>query len=218
MPRTRGARNEDYAASRDALVRKLWPRLARPEGLELSFRELAAAAEVSPATLRHYFKDSEGVLRAVMETQHRFALVHLAEAAVATKGDVRASLGWLLRSIVEAWQRFGVGRVHALGIAAGLSSLQLGPTYVNEILEPTLQAAEARIALHVASGELERCDVRHAALELLSPVVLGLLHQDSLGGKACRPLRMQPFLDDHLGRFLRAFARPAASQARLGRN
>jgi hypothetical protein len=40
---------------------------------------------------------------------------------------------------------------------------------------------------------------------LLSPVVLGLLHQDSLGGAQCRPLELPRFLETHVDAFLRAF-------------
>jgi hypothetical protein len=117
---------------------------------------------------------------------------------------VRASLHWLLRSLVMGW-RAAVGSIHALGFTAGLGDRHLGPAYVNEVLEPTLQATEHRLKRHVAAGDLERCNVRHAALALLSPVVLGLFHQDNLFGRTCRPLNLDAFLQDHLERFLRAY-------------
>jgi hypothetical protein len=37
----------------------------------------------------------------------------------------------------------------------------------------------------------------------MAPVLLALLHQDSLGGAGCRPVNVGPFLEDHLDRFLR---------------
>jgi hypothetical protein len=91
----------------------------------------------------------------------------------------------------------------------------LGPVYVQELLEPTLQSAEARLSRHIADGELRRCDVRHAALELVCPVVLGLLHQVQLSGARCRPLDVERFLADHLDTFLRAYA---AAPEKPGRN
>ena len=167
----------------------------------MSFRELAAAAEVSPATLRHYFIDRAGTLEAVLASMHRQGLPHLAAAAAYPVEDARESLRWLLEALVFGW-RAGVGRLHDFGLGAGLGHASLGPAYVKELLEPTLQAAEARIAHHVGLGELGPCNVRHAALELLSPVILGLLHQGGLGGAACRPLDLAAFLGDHLDRFL----------------
>ena len=84
----------------------------------------------------------------------------------------------------------------------------LGPAYINEILEPTLKAVEARLARHRAEGELRSCDLRHAALALIAPPLLALLHQGELFGSLCRPLDINAFLKDHLDGFLRAYSAP----------
>lgn len=207
MSRPIGRRNADYEQERQHLVERLRPALLQPGGAELSFREMAAAAAVSPATLRHYFGSREQLLAEFMIELRRLGLPHLLAAATQPIEGVRESLDWLLRQIVKGW-RFGVGSIHTLGLTAGLGHDKLGPAYINEVLEPTLQAAEARIARHVSTGELEPCDLRHAALELLSPLVLGLLHQENLHGAGCRPLDLEAFLVDHLDRFLRAHGAP----------
>lgn len=204
MSRPAGHRNLDYVEERERLVQRLLPALLRPGGAELSFRQMAHEAGVSPATLRHYFPTREDLLVEVLALLRRAGLPYLHAAATQPIEGVRASLEWLLGQIVLGWRR-AVGAVHVLGLSAGLGHERLGPAYVNEILEPTLQAAEARIARHVASGELSQCDVRHAALALISPLVLGLLHQDSLLGARCRPLDLERFLADHLDHFLRAY-------------
>lgn len=213
MSRPIGRRNADYEEARARLLERLQPALLRPGGAELSFSEMAEAAGVSAATLRHYFRSRDQLLTAVLEALHSAGLPFLHSAATLPIEGVRASLEWLLLQVAQGW-RFGVGAIHALGLSAGLGHQQLGPSYVGEILEPTLQAAEARLARHVATGELEQCDLRHAALELLSPLVLGLLHQDNLLGVRCRPLDLDRFLTEHLERFLRAYSRsdPAAHQ------
>lgn len=216
MSRPPGSRNADFAVSAEALLRALRPGLLAPGGTAASFRELARGAGVSVATLRHYFPDRAAVVAASLALLHREGLPHLAEAATSDRGEVQASLRWFLDAVVLAWSRFGVGPAHVMGLAAGLQSETLGPAYVTELLEPTLQAGEARIARHVAQGELGPCDLRHAALELLSPVVLGLLHQQALFGARCRPLAMDAFLADHLARFLRAYA-PAEPRTDAGR-
>ncbi len=206
MSRPAGRRNADYDTERERLVLRLVPALLRPGGAELSFRQLAESAGTSPATLRHYFGDRKAVFVAALSSLHRVGLPYLHAAATQPIEGVRASLKWLLGQIITGWQG-GVGAIHALGLAAGLGDEKLGPAYLAEVLEPTLQATESRIARHVASGELEPCDIRHAALELLSPLFLGLLHQDNLRGARCRPLDLDAFLKDHLDRFLRAYAR-----------
>jgi AcrR family transcriptional regulator len=206
VSRPAGRRNADYDTERELLVLRLVTALLRPGGAGLSFRQLAEAVGTSPATLRHYFGDRKTVFAAALSALHRVGLPHLHAAATQPIEGVRTSLEWLLRQIIQGWQG-GIGTIHALGLVAGLGDEKLGPAYLVEVLEPTLQATESRIARHVASGELEPCDIRHAALELLSPLVLGLLHQDNLRGARCRPLDLDAFLKDHLDRFLRAYGR-----------
>ena len=206
----KGSRNADYDKERERLLEAVRTRLLASDGAQASFRELAEVAGVSVATLRHYFGSREALLAEVMRDMHRRGLPHLLAAATEPRGPVRDSLRWFLDSLLMGW-RMGVGAVHAFGLTAGVGHETLGPVYVRELLEPTLQAAEARLARHIADGELRRCDVRHAALELVCPVVLGLLHQVQLSGASCRPLDVERFLTDHLETFLRGHAVPPGS-------
>jgi AcrR family transcriptional regulator len=215
MARVKGSRNADYEKERARLLEAARLRLLAPDGAQASFRELAEAAEVSTATLRHYFGSREALVMEVMADMHRRGLPYLLASATEPHGPVRESLQWFLQTLLTGW-RLGVGAVHAFGLSAGLGHETLGPAYVKELLEPTLQAAEARLARHIADGELRRCDVRHAALELVCPVVLGLLHQLQLSGASCRPLDVERFLADHLDTFLRAHAVAAEPPAPSG--
>jgi AcrR family transcriptional regulator len=217
MSRPSGVRNADYEQARTGLLDALTPALTAPGGLGLSFRAMADAAGVGPATLRHYFTDREGVLEAVLQRWRAQGAPYLLEGASADRGDTaEASLAWFLGYLRLGWER-GVGRAHAFGLSAGMGDARLGPAYVSELLEPTLVSAEARLARLVAEGKLSPCDLRFAALELLSPVVLVLLHQGPLRGDQCRPLDVDRFLDEHLRRFLRAHAPEAVAPAPGGR-
>jgi AcrR family transcriptional regulator len=207
MGRRSGSRNLDYDWTRVEIVKRLTDRILSSERSILSFRELALAAGVAPSTLRHYFQDREALLLAVMERVHELGLRHVAEGATAEHGAAPESLRWFLGYLVEGWSR-GVGRAHEFGLTEGLGDAALGPAYLRMLLEPTLHSAEARIALHMARGEIGPCDVRVAALELVAPVFAVLLHQRALGGNSVRHLAVQPFLDEHVARFLRAFGAP----------
>jgi AcrR family transcriptional regulator len=203
MARPAGTRNVGFEGKRDALAFALVSRvLVSPPP---SFRELAESAGVSVPTLRHYFEDRDGAIRGALDAMYRMGAAHIARSGTDAMGPVAPSLRWFLDQFREAWERYGVGRMITAGLAEGLGSAGVGPTFIDTMLEPSLQAAEVRIAAHVARGDLEPCDVRHAALELLCPVLLALLHQGPLGGVACRPLDVDAFLDDHLRRFLRAY-------------
>jgi AcrR family transcriptional regulator len=215
MGRKVGSRNLDYDRTRAEIVERLTGRILSSSRSDLSFRELASGAGVAPSTLRHYFQDREAVLLAVMERLHELGLRHVAEGATGEHGPAPESLRWFLGYLVDGWSR-GVGKAHGLGLTEGIGDATLGPAYLRLLLEPTLHSAEARIAVHMARGEIGPCDVRIAAIELVAPVIGVLLHQRALGGGAVRQLDVQPFLDEHVARFLRAFG-PVLRPTREGR-
>jgi AcrR family transcriptional regulator len=222
MGRRKGARNLDYEATRRAILDRIVGSVFSTNRNSMSFRELAHAGAVSPSTLRHYFGDREQVVEAALARIQDSGSRYVAEGATADRGPAPRALRWFLRYLREGWER-GVGRAHSAGLTEGLGDAVLGPAYLRHLLEPTLRSAEGRVALHVASGELAPCDVRQAALELLAPVVLLLLHQDSLGGCRERPMDVDRFIDEHVERFLRAYgaravdAEPARPRPRLAR-
>jgi acyl-CoA synthetase (AMP-forming)/AMP-acid ligase II len=67
LSRTKGAKDLDHEAKRRDLLEKITLHLMARGGERASFRDLAAAAEVSPPTLRHYFGDRLAVIDAVLE-------------------------------------------------------------------------------------------------------------------------------------------------------
>jgi AcrR family transcriptional regulator len=216
MARTKGARNADYDDSRLALARRVRGTLMAEEGIRSSLRHLAAGAGTSVATLKHYFGDREGLLRAVMESLRIDGAPFMARASTPVSGDVRASLQQFLASLVVAWDRFQVGAMHGAMLAEGLSVRALGGSYVTLLLEPLLQVGEQLLQRHLDRGELEPLEVRQAALMLQAPLVLALLHQHNLAGAACRPLDVPAFIEAHVDAFLRAY--PRGRRVRPARN
>lgn len=205
MGRPTGSRNPDFEATRASLVRAVQARLAAPEGTRASFRELATAAGVSVSTLRHYFGSREGVLAAVLAHWHDQGQRYLLAVATGPLAPPRESLGLVLAMVGRGFQGGGLDEVFAIGLASGLRQPDLGPAYLGKVLDPTLEAVEARLARHVARGELRQVEVRHMALSLMSAPLLALLHQGPLGGARCRPLSYERLCEDHLEGFLRAF-------------
>jgi AcrR family transcriptional regulator len=205
MSRTAGARNHDYAQQRKSLILKARERLSARETESPSFRELAAAAGVSVSTMRHYFGSRQDVISAVFEASQPAAAVHLDRGRTPSSGDLAESLREFLTNVARAWTHGAVGALHRIGLAEGLRSGEAGLKYLNDVLEPTLQALEQRLTAHIARGEMIDADTRHAALMLLSPVVLGLLHQHDLGGTRCRPLDLTTVVGAQVEVFVRAF-------------
>lgn len=204
MGRPTGSRNPDFEPTRARLARAALVRLAEPDGTRASFRELAAAAGVSVATMRHYFGTREGLITALLEMSKAAGERYLLEVAAGPIGPVAESLAHVLARIGEGFRQGALAQIHAIGLSAGLREPVLGPAYLQQVLEPTIEALEARLARHIARGDLRGGEVRHLALSLVTPPLMALLHQHALGGACTRPLSYEAFCADHLAGFLRA--------------
>lgn len=204
-----GSKHPEHGRRREALLDAAMPRLVADHG-GTSFNELAAHLEVSVPTLRHYFGDRAGLVAAALRRQAHHARPHLGRAATPSSPDLAASLAQYLGELAAAWRMFGVGRLFAAGLTMGLADGAAGPAYLDGVLEPTLAAVESRLRRHAEAGAL-RCgpddadELRAAALALVSPALLALLHQDALGGATCRALDVAAFMRTHVAAFVRAW-------------
>lgn len=200
MSRPSGSRNADFEASRTAILDRVVHAVAsQPE--RSSFAELAAASGVSRTTLRHYFRTREDLLRAMLE--HMSVLSARAGAAhpISPALSLEDALRLALHQLVFAW-RVGVGSLIAAGLVWGIAHDELGPAYVTNLLEPMLTSFEAHIAARLTDADGDADRARHAALALVSPVLVALLHQEALHGARCRPLDIDVFIESHLQHFL----------------
>ena len=96
---------------------------------------------------------------------------------------------------MHGWRKFGAINIHHVGLKIGLEDDLTGTTYLSQILEPTLQAIEGLLRTLQERGSLRPHCPRLGALSLLSPIILGLLHQDGLGGKELRPMEIENLID-----------------------
>ncbi len=214
MPRPAGSRNRDYDQTRHALAFAVAVHLLREDGEPATFKDLAAAAGVSAPTLRHYFGDHDGAYRAAMDAVLAESEAYLDRLVRAGDRPPDEALPALLLAVATAWRQHGLGRVFAAGLVLGLERPGRGPSFLRGVLEPALAAAERILAGHVARGELPEVDVRAAALGLVAPVVLALLHQDQLGGHAERALDVDAFARGHAATVVAGLRAPASAPAR----
>lgn len=221
MSRTKGARDLDYDDKRRELLEKMTLQLMRREGERASFRDLATAAGVSGPTLRHYFGDRRAVISAVLEECLRRGQPGL-EAQRQTHLPLAASISAYAGDLVAALtaeKSVRLGDIFALSLAEGLIDPTYGRPALDHIVEPTLQVLEARLALHVARGEMRQdADLRAAALQLVSPLLLSCLHQEQLDGRQVRPLSLERMVEETSRVFVSAYApttKPAADRRTL---
>ncbi|MGL5927400.1 MAG: hypothetical protein ACRCY8_00555 [Dermatophilaceae bacterium] len=198
MPRRRGSRNHDYDRSRRTLTRVLAPHLVDELGRPSTLKALATAAEVSVPTLRHYFGDREGVVRAVLLGVQEDSRQYLQQIVDSPGDDADHVLVTMLIGVVDAWQQHGFGRLFSSALSLGLEDPALGPAVVAQVLEPLLTAVEALLARLAQDATLPVHDSRAAALSLLGPTLLVLAHQDSLGGAEHHPIDVTDFVRLHV--------------------
>jgi AcrR family transcriptional regulator len=214
MSRTSGSRNRNYDAKRLGLLKRLGTRLADLSRTRPSFREMAGAAGVSVPTLRHYFTDRDGVVQAYLVWQGTESARY--RPLVATTEELfPRSIRRLLNGAAFGLKDMDRIRTHVVGLTEGLHNQRVGPSYLQATLEPLLASVEQRLTLHVSRGEMRPVDLRAAAVSLLAPLLLAILHQRELGGSNVRQLDMERFIEDHADGFVKGYAaeQPAPAPA-----
>lgn len=203
MARSEGSRNRDYEQRRRDILVSARQRLGLPGGSRASLRELAEAAGVSLPTLRHYFPSRQALILAVLALARAEGEIHLRHLAM-PDGPLESSIRSALNHVAFGF-RHGVGELHTVGLTEGLRDPVLGPGFITSVLEPSIDALALRLRAHIASGEMVAADTRSAAIQLLSPIILLMLHQSELGGASSHPIDLDRFIDDQASAFVRAF-------------
>jgi AcrR family transcriptional regulator len=202
MGRPKGARSEGYESRRREILKRLTLRLSQHDAMHASYRDLAEAAEVSISTLQHYFGRRADIVIAVLIEAHSLGapyLVHMSRPSGSFETSVRDALHYLR----VGFERFGLDDLHALGFAEGLRNREIGPVFVDQVLEPSINAVTERLAEHQRRGEmLQDEDARMAALLLLSPMLVIFLHQKDLGGRNKYPADLDVMVELHVRAFV----------------
>lgn len=205
MPRKTGDRNRDFDQKREQILDSLQKRLLSEDAPRITMNEMAVAAGVSLSSLRHHFGSRSEVIAALLCRYGLIGKQYHQQIMAPPSQPMREALPLLLKMILMGL-RHGVLDIHAVGLAVGMRDAIVGPAYLQQILEPTLRAVETRLGHHVQSGELQPCDLRIAALSLLSPLLLAAIHQNGLGGHAVRALSLDQLCDELASRFIRAYS------------
>ncbi len=215
MPRAKGVKNADYETKRRELLDRMLPRFASLDLERPSLRQLAAAAEVAAPTLQHYFGDRTGVVAALLEEYRRRGEARLGMASKAS-GAFAGSIREFAHGFVfgmQAGAAARLGDVMAAALCEGLADPKVSPLALTHIVDPALDALVARLQEHADQGEMIEADLRAAALMLLSPLLLAVLHQDQMKGRDSRHMELGDLAEEVSAAFVRAYAAPGPGPA-----
>ena len=173
-----------------------------------SLRELASAAGVSVPTLRHYFGARPQVMDAIFEECLNLGRTGLEAQRRSEKpfADSIRDYALTLIKALQAERDVRLGDLIAVGLGEGLLDTAVSRSTLRHILDPTIDALEARLKLHIARGEMIDGDTRAAALMLASPLLLASLHQDQMGGARETPMPLEDTALAVADAFIRAYA------------
>ena len=183
--------------------------LSLPTGRNASWRELAAACQVSVPTMNHYFGNRSSLVASIIEHAEQEGAPYLAMTA-RPSGPLPESMATLANMLSRGFEN-GVLALQVIGLAEGFADENVGSSYLGHHLEPVLSAIAARLDAHILKGEMRPTDVRFAAIQFLSPILVAHLHQTALEGRMDYPMSVPDFISDHVGNFVRAHASPSQS-------
>jgi AcrR family transcriptional regulator len=204
--RPRGARGPRHADRRRLMLDRMAARLSAADALHASYRDLAEAAGASISTIQLYFGKRTDIVAAILADARERAAPFLAQLRTPA-GDFPASVRDALAFTRLGFEQFGLSGLFAMGLSEGLRHSVLGPRFLADVLELSIEAIAARLAEHQARGDMRPdIDPRAAAIRLLSPLVILYLHQKELGGQAEWPIDIDRFTSEHADTFIRAHA------------
>jgi AcrR family transcriptional regulator len=211
VPRAKGVKNADYGVKRRELLDRMLPRFARLDLERPSLRQLAAAAEVTAPTLQHYFGDRTGVVAALLEEYRHRGEERLGFVALASGGFAQSMREFAHSFIfgMRAGSGVRLGDMLAASLCEGIADPGVSPYALTHIIDPAVDALTARLAVHAERGEMVGTDLRAAALMLLSPLMVAVLHQDQMQGRISRHMELDALADEVSAAFVRAYAAPA---------
>lgn len=185
------------------------PRFVRRDIERPSLRQLAAAAGVTVPTLEHYFGRRPDVIAALLDEYRRRGENRL-QIVSQPNGPFADSMREFAYGMVFGMKAGGqvrLGDVFAVSLAEGLADPDLAPLALQYIVDPAINSLITRLDAHVAKGEMIETNTRAAALMLISPMLLSVLHQDQLGGCETNPADLGAIADQISAAFVRAYAR-----------
>ena len=169
MARPAGARNQDYAAKRKALLEAAADYVLRDDVQTPSFRQLSMATGASEPTLKHYFKSRSGLIIAIIE--------HFDDLCAPMRDHLQKNFD-SIETALQDYKTFATRvsedtnfiRSHVFALRESFLDTDVFQAYIHHLVEPCTQALAERL-VNSPGGPTDYPSARMAAAQIFANVL-----------------------------------------------
>lgn len=164
--------------------------------------EIAARAGVSKGALYLYFETKEGLFRAVVGQVVAPNLAQVKAMAAAHPGPFSDLIRGLAAHVVGVVQTTPVGGVLKMVIGEARNFPELARVWHDDLVSQALGALAAAVEAAQARGEVKPGDPRAFALQLISPLLMGVIWRETFVPVGAQPFDLPALMRQHLDTLL----------------
>ena len=159
--------------------------------------EIARRAGVSKGTLYLYFKDKEGLFRAVVRDTVAPNIEDVRAAMLASDLPFAELARMFLTRFAEITRKVPVGAVAKMVIGESRNFPELAKVWHDQVASRALSMLAALIAKAQQRGEVREGDPRLHAFTLVGPMLMGVLWRETLQPAGGAPLDLDALAKQH---------------------
>lgn len=164
--------------------------------------EIAARAGVSKGALYLYFETKEDLFRAVVGQVVAPNIAQVKAMAAAHPGPFSDLIRGLSAHVVGVVQATPVGGVVKMVIGEARNFPELARVWHDDLVSQALGALAAAVEAAQARGEVKPGDPRAFALQLISPLLVGVIWRETFVPVGARPFDLSALMRQHVDTLL----------------
>lgn len=169
--------------------------------------EIAARAGVSKGALYLYFETKEELFRAVVEQAILPNIAPVRAMIAGHPGPLSDLLRLVPERIAEVMESLPVGGVVKMVIAEAGNFPELARVWHDRLIAQALGALAEAVAAAQARGEVKPGDPRIFALELIAPLLVGVIWRETFVPVGAAPFALKAVARQHVETMLRGMLR-----------